>query len=125
MITNNSLSTAVRSALDFAMGVAVFVFVAGCVAQGHGTALAGANLYSQVDTGPWGAWLTTVAFAHGQSGIGWHPLTRDAAIILLAVSFGAITAFNLAIVRHLKAVVDPAAAAVTLPRLLTGPHINA
>lgn len=122
MITNPRLAAAIRIVFDFVVGVGVFAFVAGCVVQGHGPAFADANLYGQATTGPW---LTTVVFAHGQSGIGWHPLTRDAAMLLLAVSFGAITAFNLAIVRHLQAVADPAATVVNPPTMLSGPHINA
>ena len=122
MITKPRLADATRSVVDFVVGIGVFAFVAGCVVQGHGPAFADADLYGQATSGPW---LTTVAFAHGQSGIGWHPMTRDAAILLLAVSFGAITAFNLAIVRHLQAVADPAATDVNPPSMLSSPHINA
>ena len=122
MIVNKRLTAAVRIAADFILGVAVFAFVAGWVVQGHGPALADANLYGQADAGPW---LTTAAFAHGPNGIGWHPLTRDAAILLLAMSFGVITAFNLAIVRHLKAIVGLAVLAGTPPSILPYTHINA
>ena len=122
MNTNSGLSAAARIVFDFGLGVVVFAFVAGCVAQGHGPALAESQLYGQADAG---TWLTTVAYAHSSNGIGWHPLTRDAAIMLLALSFGAMTAFNLAIARHLKAVADPSIKIVKPPSILLGPHINA
>lgn len=101
MTNRQTFPSAVRVAIDFAMGIGLFVVVVGCVSLGHGAALAGAGTHSQIDSA---TWLTTVAFTNSQSGIGWNPLTRDAAMLLLALAFGALTAVNMALARHLRAV---------------------
>ena len=105
MITRQTLPPAVRVVLDFAMGVGLFALVVGCLSLGHGAAMAGASQHAQIDPANW---LTTVAYTNGQSGIGWNANARDAAILMLALAFGAVTAFNMALARHLRAVADHA-----------------
>ena len=100
MTTRPTLSFAARGGIDFAMGVGLFALVAGCVSLGHGIAFA-SGAHGQSDPA---AWLTTVSIASPQSGIGWHPLTRDAALMLLAMGSGIVTAFNMALARHLRTV---------------------
>ena len=101
MTINPTFKSVLRITADFALGVALFSFASFCVSAGHGPAFAGSLLNGHADPSNW---LATVAFASDSNGIGWHPLTRDAAILLLALSFGTITALNMAIARHLQAV---------------------
>jgi hypothetical protein len=89
-----------RAALDFAVGVAVFVVVAACVAVTEGQASGGGeNLASN--------WVTTVHYAPETSLWGrlasWHLGT----MAVLALTCGALTAFNLSLARHVRTVAIP------------------
>ncbi len=91
-----------RVAFDFSLGVALFGVALGGLSFGHGQAVAGAA-----------EWVTTVV-PEASSGIAgtdmltWHPISRQGALTMLALSFGAVTALNLSIARHLRAVAIPA-----------------
>ena len=114
MANRSTLAAAARIAADFVMGVVLFALVATFVMTGHGMAVAGPDHGAGI-----------ASFWVEQSGIGWHPLTRDAAILVLAVTFGAVTAFNMAIARHLHAAVKPSArAAETAQADSADPHVN-
>ena len=79
-----------RALVDFALGVMLFSIAADCFSNGAGQAFAGAS-----------GWVTTVAPATlNPTGI-WHTGSNAATMVVLALSFGAMTAFNLAIARHL------------------------
>lgn len=91
-----------RVALDFSLGVALFGIVLCGLSLGHGQAVAGAA-----------GWVTTVVPEHvsplvGPDTLGWHPISRQGAMIMLALSFGAVTALNMSIARHMRAVALPA-----------------
>ena len=95
----------VRFIIDFAAGIAVFSIVFGSVSLGHGQALAGSA-----------GWVATVAAmpTHGFWDVVWNlaasvwdVMDRYAVFGVLAVTFGAITAFNMAMARHLRAVALP------------------
>jgi hypothetical protein len=88
-------ATVRRAAADFAIGVLVFGLVAACVAVTEGQAATG--------TAPTG-WVTTVHYASEPSLFArvanWH----TGATTLLALTFGALTAFNLSLARHVRTV---------------------
>jgi hypothetical protein len=88
-----------RAALDFALGVVVFVAVASCVAVTEGQASGGDQLASN--------WVTTVHYAPEASFWGrlaqWHWSTMG----VLAMTCGALTAFNLSLARHVRTVAVP------------------
>lgn len=87
-----------RAAVDFALGVLVFVVVAGSVAVTEGQASSGAAS---------GNWVTTVAYASEPAAwarVGnWHL----GATAVLALTCGALTAFNLSLARHVRTVAAP------------------
>ena len=94
-----------RVIIDFAVGIAVFSLVFGSVSLGHGQALAGsagwvATVAAQPTHGFWDA-------AWGMAVSGRDVMDRNAVSGVLAVTFGAITAFNMAMARHLRAVALP------------------
>ena len=87
-----------RAATDFALGVFVFVAVAACVAVTDGQAASSVS-----DHG----WITTVAYASeptfwARAGH-WHA----GATAVLALTCGALTAFNLSLARHVRVVAAP------------------
>jgi hypothetical protein len=88
-----------RAALDFAIGVFVFGVVAACVAVTEGQASGGDHLVSN--------WVTTVHYAPEASFWGrlsqWHWSTMS----VLAMTCGALTAFNLSLARHVRTVAIP------------------
>ena len=93
--------TVLRVALDFALGIALFSVAMGCLSLGNGSAIAG----------PAG-WVTTVSHEHTYSFSAadpfvWHPVNRQGAMLLLALTFGAITALNMAMARHLRSAAVP------------------
>lgn len=88
-----------RIAVDFALGIGLFAIALGFLSLGHGQAFAGAS-----------DWVTVVVPASGLMGstqVPWHWIDRDAAMLVLAVTFGGITAFNLSIARHLRGLALP------------------
>ena len=92
-------STLLRIALDFSLGIALFAIAFGLISLGHGQAIAG----------PAG-WTTTVTPANGLFGAAQalgHLSDRDAALCVVALAFGAITALNLSIARHLRVIALP------------------
>jgi hypothetical protein len=96
VFTQETTATVRRTVTDFALGFATFALVAGCVAVSDGQAA--------VTSADAAAWVTTVSFvpdtgiaARLQGGQSW-------AWLLLGLTCGALTAFNMSIARHLKAV---------------------
>ena len=94
--------TLVRVGIDFALGVALFGVALAILSLGHGPAFAGST-----------GWTTSVNPNTSGNFIGvpsllWQMTGRESAIGLLAVTFGAITAFNLLIARQLRAVAGSA-----------------
>jgi hypothetical protein len=101
MISPETVRTMRRVAADFALGVLVFAIVAGSFAISEGQAAGGHVVKPD--------WVTTVAFAADHPSmprLGHWPVS---ATILLALTFGALTAFNLSLARHVRTVaVQPA-----------------
>jgi hypothetical protein len=96
MTSPETLQTLRRVVADFTLGVLVFVVVASCVAITEGQAAPS-------------EWATTVSFAADRSSLShlgnWHV----SATALLALTFGALTAFNLSLARHVRTVAIAAA----------------
>ncbi len=93
--------TVVKVGMDFVFGVALFSMVLGSVSSGNGQAVAGAaGWVTTVSPQPVHGWLDQVWSA---ACIGANLVDRNAALAVLALSFGAMTAFNLSIARHLRA----------------------
>ena len=88
--------TTLRPVTDFFIGLGIFMIVTACIAVTGGLAATGPTEAS--------SWVTTVALTHDAAGSGWHNANRDAALLLLALTFGGLTAFNMSIARHLRAV---------------------
>ena len=91
-----------RVALDFGLGVALFSVAVGGLSLGHGSAVAGAA-----------GWVTTVMPDQALGFVGsetviWHPTNRQGALLLLAMTFGAVTALNMSMARHLRTAAIPA-----------------
>lgn len=85
--------------IDFALGLALFCVAVGALSLGHGQAVAGSA-----------GWITTVvpvASHVALNAIDVHQPGRLAALVVLATTFAAITAFNLSIARHLRTVAVP------------------
>lgn len=85
--------------IDFALGLALFCVAVGALSLGHGQAVAGSA-----------GWITTVVPAASHvalNAIDVHQPGRLAALVVLATTFAAITAFNLSIARHLRTVAVP------------------
>lgn len=112
------LATVARVLLDFAMGVTLFTVAVCMLTAGHGATLGsalgssmgssvgsslGSTLAASASQGEGSHWLTTV-YPSNSAAIVWTEQYRTAAIILLAMSFGVITALNMAIARHLQRV---------------------
>lgn len=95
MTTHETSPTTLRPVTDFFIGLAIFMIVTACISVTGGQAYTGATEAS--------GWITTVSHASDHSSSGW-PVGRDAALLLLALTFGALTAFNMSIARHLRAV---------------------
>ncbi len=95
-------ATVRRAAADFAIGVLVFGIVAACVAVTEGQAATGTAA---------AGWVTTVHYVSEPSLFArlanWHM----GATALLALTFGALTAFNLSLARHVRTV------AITAPAI--------
>jgi hypothetical protein len=81
-----------RAALDFVLGVVVFVAVAACLAVTEGQASAGNELVSN--------WVTTVTYAPEPSF--WGRLGQS--------HWSTMAAFNLSLARHVRTVAVPAKA---------------
>jgi hypothetical protein len=100
MTTTNTTRAGLRIAADFTLGLALFALVAGSISLGHAQAHAG-------PTDP-ASWMTTVAnvgaLGDGTRAAQWHPLSREWALGLLALTFGAITALNMSVARHLRSI---------------------
>lgn len=89
----------VRAFVDFGLGLALFAMVLGALSIGHGSAIAG--------TEGWIANLTAdqvVPLSRIETAVAAH---RQAPLVLLAISFGLITALNMSIARHLRMVLVP------------------
>jgi hypothetical protein len=87
-----------RAVLDFALGVVVFVAVAACVAVTEGQAAGGEQLASN--------WVTTVHYAPEASLWAMAHL-QWSTMAVLALTCGALTAFNLSLARHVRTVAIP------------------
>lgn len=97
--TEPTTSETVRRAVtDFAIGVLVFGLVAACVAVTEG----------QAAGGPAPGWVTTVSYAAEPSAFSRFASWHFGATALLALTFGALTAFNLSLARHVRKVAAPA-----------------
>ncbi len=88
-----------RAATDFAIGVLVFGLVAACVAVTESQAASGQTL----------GWVTTVSYAAEPSFLSRFANWHVGATALLALTFGALTAFNLSLARHVRQVATSAA----------------
>jgi hypothetical protein len=91
-----------RAAFDFVLGVVVFVAVAACLAVTEGQASAGNELVSN--------WVTTVTYAPEPSFWGRLGQSHWSTMAVLAMTCGALTAFNLSLARHVRTVAVPAKA---------------
>jgi hypothetical protein len=96
-----------RAALDFALGVVVFVAVAACVAVTEGQASGGNELVSN--------WVTTVTYAPETSFWGRLDQAHWSTMGVLALTCGALTAFNLSLARHVRTVAVPVKAQENRP----------
>jgi len=93
--TPNTSRTLLRPVADFFFGLMLFVFGASCFAVSDGQA--------SVRLAETGNWVTTVSHATDAPAV-LQALSRDWTVLLLALTFAALTAFNLSIARHLRAV---------------------
>ena len=90
-----------RAAVDFAWGVFVFVIFAAGVAVTESQASSGTAA---------SGWITTVAFASEPAVFGRFGNWHFGATAILALTCGALTAFNLSLARHVRTVAAPAKA---------------
>lgn len=91
-----------RIGLDFSLGLALFILLLGLVSLGQSEAQAGAA-----------GWVTKVVAEPQHNWFGvlsryWQWVNRDSLHVLLALTFGVITAVNLALARHLRRVATSA-----------------
>ena len=96
MTTPETTPTTFRPVTDFVVGLIFFALVAGCFSVSDGQAFVG-----PADSATWPA---TVAYAGDATGLLWQSWGRDVAVLLLGVTFASLTAFNMSIARHLRAV---------------------
>lgn len=90
--------TVLRFGLDVSLGMTVFVVLLGAMSFGHSEAQAGAA-----------GWVTHVAAEPENRLLGflahnWKWVSRDSLHMVLTLTFGVITAVNLALARHLRRV---------------------
>ena len=84
MTNDTSARPVQRIAIDFAVGVGVFLLCAAALSYGNGAAQAGPHELS--------TWVTTVSSV-SETAVRVHaPISRDTAVMLLALTFGGITA---------------------------------
>lgn len=90
--------TVLRFGLDVSLGMAIFLILLGSISFGHSEAQAGAA-----------GWVTHVSVEPENRLLGflahnWKWVSRDSMHMLLTLTFGLITAVNLALARHLRRV---------------------
>jgi hypothetical protein len=88
-----------RAVLDFAIGVVVFVAVAACMAVTEGQASGSQQLAAD--------WVTTVHYAPEGLASGRIGNWNWSSMAVLALTCGALTAFNLSLARHVRTVALP------------------
>ncbi len=98
MIKPQPVSNIRRAVHDFSAGVCVFIFVAACVAITEGQASSAAAL---------DGWATTVTYAAEPIAWGRLGTWHLGATAVLALTCGALTAFNLSLARHVRSMAAP------------------
>ena len=93
MTTTSRTRTILQIAGDFSLGLLLFALVAGAFSVSSGQA--GPAFATTEPSG----WLTTATAANDLGMFG-----REGALVLLALTCGGLSAFNLSIVRHLRMV---------------------
>ena len=96
MTTPETTQTTFRPVTDFLIGLIFFILVAGCFSVSDGQAYVGPADAAN--------WPTTVTYASDATGLLWQSWARDGAVVLLGLTFASLTAFNMSIARHLRAV---------------------
>jgi hypothetical protein len=99
VITPAAKETVRRTLTDFAIGFAAFALVAGGVAVTDGQAA--------ITSSDAASWVTTVSYASDAGIAARLHNTQTWMWLLLALTCGGLTAFNMSIARHLRAVAIP------------------
>jgi hypothetical protein len=87
-----------RVVLDFIAGCAIFCLVAACVGIADGQAAPATDA---------AGWVTTVSYAADHAGGLPVPDRQMVSVLLLAMTFGGLTALNLSLARHLRVAAMP------------------